>query len=710
VLHSPLKTILWASLLFTFLFFFEYLPPVRQFAIPFDLAGYHYPLDDYAFQSLKHGRFPLWDPTIYCGMSFIANINLALFYPPTWIAFVASLGKDRLSYQAMQELSLAHVWLAFILCYLWLRGKRLMEMPCILGAGVFAFSGYMCTQLQHLGLVAGYAWFPLAFWSIDQAVERESWKPLWKLALASAMCFLAGYPPTWAVLAVSAVAYALGTSWRWMATAGVFASVAASMGIAAVQLLPTQEAQKLMTPEVRYGGGVRDPDYILSYFVPNYYDFGMETPVNAHPGKDLFYLGASAIFGFAFMFRRGNWQRMLPLLLVLAAVLVVATNPYGLVWMVLERSSLLYGLIRDWYFLAGVMPVAAALAAYGLDNFLQRDHRPIPVWLVWSSLVAAAIWACWEVARWLGPGFAAGWKAVFDPLIMLIIFSALLYVYRSQHGTIKTGMAIALVLSVGIDYKVFGTRTRLNTVRGRGPSYSNANFIGMDHLAYQQLHEHSDYRILLDETAPFPEELRHLGLMTPQGTDPFIPSEFHSLVSQYGNFQNTRVFEIDAENYPALHLFGVRYVITSGSRPFYPKLMANPKFRMVESENSYYKVFEYLGATPPFGWESGSAGDRVEVRTRLPEKRQFSVRSAQGGRLTLSEQFFPGWTAAIDGKSAELERWMGAFQAVQVPAGEHIVEFQFRSARLVLGMWISLISLIGLSFWARANYLTDSTS
>jgi hypothetical protein len=699
----PRKTILWASLLFAFLFFFEYLPPFRQFSIPFDLAGFHYPLTDYAFQSLKHGRFPLWDPTIYCGMSFVANINAALFYPPTWLALVVSLGRDRLPYQVLEDLTFAHVWLAFIFCYLWLRGKRLAEMPCILGAGVFAFSGYLCTQLQHLGLVSGYAWFPLGFWGIDQAVERQSWKPLWKLALASAMCFLAGYTPTWVVLPVSAVLYALAGSWRWMATAGVLASLAVSMGLAAVQLLPTQQAAGLMAPELKYGEGIRDPDYVLSYLVPNYYDFGMDIPANAHPGKNFFYLGAPAIFGFAFLFRRGNLRRALPLLLILIVVLVVVTNPDGLVWIVLQRSTLLSAMIRDWYFLAGLMPVAAGLAAYGLDNFLKLDHRPVPVWLVWTSLVASALWAGWEVVRWLGPGFAAGWKAVFDPLITLIVFSLLLYVFRSQRGTARTWMALALVLCVGIDYKVFGTRTRSNTTRGRGPRYPDDITVAMDLGAYQQLLEHSGYRILLDQMGPFPEELRHVGLMTPQGFDPFISIDFSKLASTYGTFRDSRQFDIDAENEAALHLFGVRYVITSGSRPFYTKLMANPKFRMVESEKSYYKVFEYLDATPPFGWESGTAGDRVELLKRLPENRQFSVSSAHGGRLTLSEQFFPGWTAAIDGKSAPLERWMGAFQAVQVPPGEHTVEFRFHSARLILGMWISLASLIGLLFWARAN-------
>src|SRR5579862_1736943 len=81
------------SLAFTYLFFFDYLPPFRRVYLPFDLGGFHYPLADYAFQALRHGRFPEWDPTIYGGMPFAANPQVALFYPGTWVMLAASAGR-----------------------------------------------------------------------------------------------------------------------------------------------------------------------------------------------------------------------------------------------------------------------------------------------------------------------------------------------------------------------------------------------------------------------------------------------------------------------------------------------------------------------------------------------------------------------------------------------------------------------------------------
>src|SRR6202030_1829788 len=76
-----LRAVAALSFIFTYLFFLDYLPPFRRVHIPYDLQGFHYPLADYAFQALRHGRFPEWDPTIYCGLSFVGNVSAALFYP-----------------------------------------------------------------------------------------------------------------------------------------------------------------------------------------------------------------------------------------------------------------------------------------------------------------------------------------------------------------------------------------------------------------------------------------------------------------------------------------------------------------------------------------------------------------------------------------------------------------------------------------------------
>jgi len=699
-LHSR-KAIALASLLFTYLFFFEYLPPVRWVHIPYDLQGFHYPLADYAFQSLRQGRFPLWDPTIYCGMSFVSNVQAALFYPPTWLMFLFNIGRERLSYQSMQDLLIAHVWLGFFLCYLWLRGKRLAELPCVLGAGVFAFSGYMCTQLQHFGLVAAYVWMPLALWGVDQAVERRSWHPLWKVAAASALAFLGGYPPTWTLFAVAVGVYSLAGAWRVRTALGTIAAVVFSLVLCAIQILPTWETTQLREPEDRFDVGIRDADIILSYALPNYFNFGLNVPLETNPRKDYFYLGVPALIGLPLLIRRRRFRDLAPSLAVLAASLVIAGNPFDIVSNVIRHSSLLPDLIRAWYFLAGVTLAFAPLTAYALDDFLSRK-RSVPSWLAPGSAGLMAVWAGYELLRWRHQSLSARWGSGLFLLVTLALFGAGMYGLRAAQGRRRIWTAVALVLLVGADYKAFGTSKRFDAGRGEAQRYSAASFPGMEPEVYQQLRASPDYRIVADaDTGLFPDDFRHVGWTTPQGFDPLLTTQFRKMVETYGHFQTDRMFEVDPENYDAMRLFGVRYMITSEHVQSYPKLKDNPHYRLLGSMQTYFRVYEYLEAKPPYSWEGSREGAEVERRESTPESRMFKVRTAAAGKLALHEQFFPGWTAWVDGDPAVAEPWMGAFLAVAVPAGEHTVEFRYHSRLLGLGRAISLVALIGLVYWIR---------
>ena len=439
------------SLAFTYLFFFEYLPPFRRVLLPFDLQSYHYPQLDYAFRALRHGTFPEWDPTIYCGQSFVGNINAALFYPPTWLMFAANLGRPSLSYQSLEDLVLAHVWLAFFLCYLWLRNKKLAELASILGAAVFAYSGYLLEQLQHLGLVAGYAWMPLGFWGIDQAIEEKRWQPLWKPMVASALCLLAGYPPTWFVFAVCMVSYA---AWRWKVALGVVLAIAASLAIAAVQVLPTYEATAMKAFDPRYGFNIRDPEFYISYLLPNYFDFGMLTSQTAWKGNYL-YLGAPAFLGLLALVRRRKWPDLVPSLAILAVSLVVAINPFDLVSGIVLRSSLLAQICRNWYFLAGVTLAAAPLTALGIDYCLSRNRRPVARWCVLLTCLLLAGWSARQMLVWfpLGSDFLTGWKSAIEPAITLALFSLAIFILPSQRGAARAWLVAAILLVVGVDYK-----------------------------------------------------------------------------------------------------------------------------------------------------------------------------------------------------------------------------------------------------------------
>ena len=413
--------------------------------------------------------------------------------------------RERLSYQSMQDLLIAHVWLGFFLCYLWLRGKRLSELPCVLGAGVFAFSGYLCTQLQHFGLVAGYIWIPLALWGVDQAVERQSWRPLWKVAAASALCLLAGYPPMWMVFAVAVGAYSLAGGWRGKAALGTVVALLFSLVLCAIQILPTWETSGLRELGARNVVNVPNLGTILSYTLPN-------------PKQDYFYLGVPALLGLPFLIRRRRFRDLAPSLAVLAASLIIAGMS--------ETAG-------SRYFLAGVTLAFAPLTAYAFDDFLVEKRR-IPSWLGPVSVGLMAIWAGYELLRWKHQSLSAGWSSGLFLLVTLAIFGAGIYAVGAAQSSRRMWLAAALVMFVGADYKAFGTSKRFNAASGRVERYSSASWTGMGDDVYQELRANSSYRIAVDDTGPSPNDLRHIGLVTPQGSDELLTAPFRKVLETYG--------------------------------------------------------------------------------------------------------------------------------------------------------------------------------
>ena len=68
--------------------------------------------------------------------------------------------------------------------------------------------------------------------------------------------------------------------------------------------------------------------------------------------------------------------------------------------------------------------------------------------------------------------------------------------------------------------------------------------------------------------------------------------------------------------------------------------------------------------------------------------------SESDGFVVLSEIYFPGWRASIDGAAATIYRTDYALRGVRVGAGSHVIRFSYRplSFRLgVLGLVAGLI-------------------
>ena len=87
-----------------------------------------------------------------------------------------------------------------------------------------------------------------------------------------------------------------------------------------------------------------------------------------------------------------------------------------------------------------------------------------------------------------------------------------------------------------------------------------------------------------------------------------------------------------------------------------------------------------------------------------PERVVVEARLGSPAILVLADAWDLGWGARVDGREQPLMRANALFRAVALEAGEHVVEFRYRTPGLVRGVLLSTAALatLGLvAFWRR---------
>ncbi len=73
--------------------------------------------------------------------------------------------------------------------------------------------------------------------------------------------------------------------------------------------------------------------------------------------------------------------------------------------------------------------------------------------------------------------------------------------------------------------------------------------------------------------------------------------------------------------------------------------------------------------------------------------------SADPGYLVVTDQWFPGWHATLDGNSVPILKANHAFRAVEIPTGKHTVEFRYLPVPFLIGCALSssmILTLFGM--------------
>jgi hypothetical protein len=86
-------------------------------------------------------------------------------------------------------------------------------------------------------------------------------------------------------------------------------------------------------------------------------------------------------------------------------------------------------------------------------------------------------------------------------------------------------------------------------------------------------------------------------------------------------------------------------------------------------------------------------GERAEIVRYDPDHATVRIQAREPRYLVLTDSYYPGWRAWIDGREVEVERANYLFRAVRVPAGEHTVEWRYQPTSLLVGGIASAVAL-----------------
>jgi hypothetical protein len=108
---------------------------------------------------------------------------------------------------------------------------------------------------------------------------------------------------------------------------------------------------------------------------------------------------------------------------------------------------------------------------------------------------------------------------------------------------------------------------------------------------------------------------------------------------------------------------------------------------------------------PPSVAPCANGQDDVQLKEDQGSRVGISARLACAGMVVVSDTYYPGWSAWVDGKASPIYPVDGAMRGVVVPAGQHQITMRYRPPVVYEGAALSLVGIVGAIVLARSKRL-----
>lgn len=714
------------------LFLFVLYPAVILGAQTFfyqDYGLFTYPNACYLRDSLWRGELPLWNPLNNCGVPFLAQWNTSVCYPLSLIFVLLPLP------WALNVFGLGHLVLAGVGMYLLARRWTQNRLAASIAGLAFGLNGLMLNCLLWTSNLAALSWQPWVILAAERAWQRGGGRRVALAALAGAMQMLSGAPEiilfTWLILT--------GLWLRelvcrrvlvWPGLRRFAAVVVLVTGLAAVQLLPFRDllAHSERDASYRQADAWPLPTWGLANLVVPQFHASQSLLDTYHLAGQYWTKSYYVGVGVLVLALWGIWRARQWRVGVLAGAALI-----GLV-LALGHNGLLYSWLKELVPAVGfarypikfiALPVFAIplLAAYGFQALqnapAEKTGRGVR-FLIGAGVFCLLVTAGILFVAHRSPVIEESWPVTCrDGVTRMLMLAGVIGCASGclLAGRVRTRalLGAAVVLLVGLDLtsaalrlhptvdkRVFGplelnmaSRPRLGEARALVSRQAEAflNRVGMtNQVAYCVTTRGALFcNNNLLENIPKVDGFCSLRLRQASELMRTL-NDTNLLTSPLADFLGVACVTAPDNVFAWQARSGFLPLITAGQRPVFSE--DQQSLQAVAADNFKPREDVYL---PTAAREFVSAAAVPDASILTPQwnaqRVQFGVKTPAPTMVVIAQSFYPNWRVLVDGQPVRLWRANYAYQALEVPAGQHEVTLVYRDRAFYVGAVFSALSL-----------------
>lgn len=709
----------------------------------FDVLRQMYPWKTLVLALFSHGQWPLWNPYNFSGAPLLANFQSAALYPLNIIyLFVSQIA-------GWTILVFLQPFLLGFFTYLFARKISLSWVASLLAGISFSFCSYVIVWLEYNTVLQVILWMPLALLAIEHILSER--KVVWMIILTLSLfaSATAGHPQIFFYVFTFCLVYSLYriiTFQQSIAKKKSFWLVvilfSLSLGISAIQLLPGMElilyaARASHTYTQLITKLLIQPQQLIMFFIPDF--FGNPATRNyliqdTYVGK-MISIGIIPLLFVSVSLQKWKEALVRFFLIISILLLTLATNN--------PLAHLIYALPIGALTASGPTLIMflfcfslSILAGYGVDVYQKKN---ISLWsfFIWNIPLIFIITILWLLIGFgKHIGLFADQNAVhiamrnsIVPTILLGISLFALVVGKRQQ---KLGQAvlIGLVLLQLIDsWRAFQKFNPFVPAQAVFPTVPIITTLQQKNMTQSRVWG-------IDDANSLPNVQTQYHLYSPEGYDPLYPKWYGEfiqvantgkIVTQFTDATRSDAsilsgsvsdFATNANKQKILNLLGVKYILSRTAIPDEQLLFSDNGISIYENNNALPRTFvttsyETYASPKSFAQKFFTQKNQktillskpiqknltatltsVKITAYTPNSVSLTTQTNGSALLFLSDTYYPGWKAFINGRETPILMADYAFRAIEIPSGESIVRFSYQPLSFILGATISLISCI----------------